>query len=602
MATLLHAYLTSGANTIGLVRPSALGESTLAVLGHDVGEVFRLSIPCGMSRYTTLDAMIAVDDLPALDAADPWTLTLDDGVPGAPLTVQGLTHVESCPVFVGERMSALVKVRLVDERYWWGYTSASHDPAYRYSTQQPCPVLTTSGGWYTDALAATPAAAIGFVNARAIQYGLAPVPLIVAPASGYDVRWAADIAANPAASLGLLVDCIGRATGNVIVWDASTQAYAWRLVADLNTDYCTAISGDLDLMRGGRDAVNSPVSPADPILDRVATMGARLRVPQRATVTAPIHATEGLTIHPVAAVPMAGDPIELSYPTRVVSALQSPGIVEIAVDPPLAVPSVQARGSVMLHSSRAASADDTGVLPAATVTELSDMGADSWVRIASLPVGRTIRGGWIREPHLAGQVSEVAYMIGSISTGEIPYTVTSLGMDDWIVSASGRGVTHPSGLVSVRGAGVAVRSMVGSTVIDIPAQPARPFAAKITGSAAAPNGNAWQWVYTWEEVEPDGTICSATLAAAQRRTSDQVALRAVNLPECANDPTGGTGGAGFIAPGVDVGTYSGVTMEPLPIAVGTEVLMHESQQVWVAAASVVRYWFALPNAIQTTCD
>lgn len=602
MATLLHAFLQSGTRIVPILRPSAIGSDALEILGRSGMEAFNLSIPCGMSSHTQLDALIAIEDLVNLSAVDPWTLTLDDGLPGTPLTVSGLTHIESCPILVGERLSALVKITMVDERYWWSWTSAAHDPAVQSSETQPSPVLTTVGGWYTDSGASTPATAMARINTRATQYGLTALPTLFTLPSGYDIRWVADIAANPAASLALLVDCIGRSCGNVIVWDASTQSYAWRQTANLNSDYCTAISTSLDLMRGGRDAVNSTVSPSDPILNRVGTLGANKRVPRSAQLSIPLHSTEGLALHPVAARPTSSDPISLSTPKRIVSALTAGHTLNVTPNPPLGVSSGQVKGRASMFSSRPVVPDNTGAVPSATLLEVRSTASAEWVRSAGLPAGRTIRAGWIRSPHLAGQISEIQYRIGTITTGEIPYTITRLDWGDWTLGPDGRGVTDPKRLVSVRGSGVAVKSMVGSTVIDIPSQPCRAFAAKITGNAAATGGNAWQWVYTWEEVEPDGTIVSATLTSAQRRSSDQTALRAVNITEGANNPTGGTGGAGFIAPGVDVGTFSGVTMQPVPIATGTEVLMHESQQVFVAAESVVRYWFSMPNAISTVCD
>jgi hypothetical protein len=72
------------------------------------------------------------------------------------------------------------------------------------------------------------------------------------------------------------------------------------------------------------------------------------------------------------------------------------------------------------------------------------------------------------------------------------------------------------------------------------------------------------------------------------------------MAEDTNDPA-----TGFIAPGVSQADYTNATIEPLPIATDTLVMMVEHfppiSNGTTETVPIPQYWFTMANAVKVTC-
>jgi hypothetical protein len=186
----------------------------------------------------------------------------------------------------------------------------------------------------------------------------------------------------------------------------------------------------------------------------------------------------------------------------------------------------------------------------------------------------------------------------SVRAGElVPVTITECEQDDWLLGPDGMMESDPASLTLSKGTTHLRRLWNGAVMADTAPPNTRVFLARITSSTSVCGG--WKWTYGFEEVEPPtypGTTCPYGVSIAPfDRTGT-----ARNMVEDTNNPA-----TGFIAPGVSQAAYPNATIQPLPIATNTLVLMVEQfppiSDNGTATVPIPQYWFTMPNAVLVEC-
>lgn len=588
--TVVNAYITAGGTVIPCLLPTQVERDYARSLGIEEADLFRVDVPCGMTRWTRVTVLVASTQLSTLYAAATVRIDLNDGS-GGTVSLRNLYPRPPQP-FLWRQAGGTVLVELVDERFFWQFTSAAvMDKVF-------APLWSSDGRWQVnDATAAmsitTYTDILNEVDSVASGLNLT-IPSNFITRSPEHVRRLSDLVGSPNASLAMVVDAVAAANTQVVVSDGIGLTFVDR--ASLQTSYDKHMDTFARAFCGGGQPVNGAAGGTDALVALWNQQGWQNRAPRSALSILPQRSVEGKTVYDnvsAADVPAGRQhfPYDQSYnATGTPTWTRQPLNLGQAALPESAIVVNDAAGGTLTTCP--------GWNPATLLTQARN---DYRNRYQDVPFGRTVWAGfipWYVDASTGiGQVGLVSYRLGMVDGVPSPCTVSEAREDDWRFGLQGVGENEPARFVTAKGLAHAYRNCVGATIIDVPPPMTRVFPARITGFTSLGN---WRWSYSFEEVEPNPTI-SATLSVSTGNYARTGTLTARNMAENGNDQTGG-----LIAPGVTTAAYGGTaTVTPLPISTNTIVMMCEQFPTAFVpegcAPSGPQFWFSMPNAILVEC-
>lgn len=235
---------------------------------------------------------------------------------------------------------------------------------------------------------------------------------------------------------------------------------------------------------------------------------------------------------------------------------------------------------------------------------------DGLERKLRVPFGRRIYGGIHMVTTGMDRATQWTQVCRKYAGSWCWLTITNADWNDWLLGPLDNSSTDPKDMVLASGLVQAYRNEAGMLRIDAAPPVTRVFPARITGASRinATSGNAyWQWTYDFVEVEPK-KLALLPLTVDQDDYGRHSATRGVpakNLCENGNVYLGAGAAGNVIAPGVLQSDYPNATVEPAPICNDTVVMMCEqatnSALQDIPSVYGLEYWFAMPNAVITTC-
>jgi len=585
----VQAYITAGQTIIPVLLPDAVMQDTARQIGIPEADLFSVDVPVGMTQNTRASFLIASTQVAALFASVTVSLTLEDSS-GLSVVISGLYARPPQPFFWTQQGGAVL-VELVDERWYWQFSSAamlnialaqtwSSDGRWQVNGATATTPITT----YTELLAE--------VSTSASADGLtAPIGFTVQ--SPEYMRRLSDLYGSPNVSLATVLDAIAVANQQIIISDGTITRFISR--SNLKAQYNLKMAGYKTAMRGGMQPVNGAAASSDALVTLYNATGYQARAPLLCSTVFPQRMVEGLTYYnncTIANVPATGQ----SFTTSQVFSAGSAATFTRAPNN-LGAAYITDASIVVQDSTGAVLTSSPGWNPTPFSTKIRDDYAD---RNMNIPFGRTVWAGWIpwynSEQSNLGQIGNVSYRLAVIDGEWSPYTISSADETDWRFGLQGTSWSEPRDIVTAKGNAQAYRNCVGATIIDVPPPMCRSFPARITNHEYYGN---WRWAYSFVEVEPNPTIGatpSVSIGAYARTAAGAIVAR--NMAENGNtSPT-------RIAPGVLQSHYNNATVEPLAICNDTIVHMVEQFPTSYTSGTVPvepQYWFSMPNAVKVTC-
>ena len=587
----VQAYITAGQTIIPVLLPDALMQDTARQIGIPEADLFSVDVPVGMTQHTRASFLIASTQMAALFAVTTVSLTLEDSS-GLSVVISNLYARPPQPFFWTQQGGAVL-VELVDERWYWQFSSAavlgialaqtwSSDGRWQVNdTNSVTPILT-----YTQLLTE-----IG--TAASADNLTAPTGFTVQ--SPEYMRRLSDLYGSPNVSLATVLDAVAVANQQIIVSDGSVTRFIAR--SNLKAQYNTRMQLYQTAMRGGMQPVNGPSTSTNVLVSLYNQTGFQARAPLTCSVVFPQRMVEGLTYYDnctLANVPVTGQ----SFTTSQVYAAGSAATFSRAPND-IGAAYITDASIVVQDSTGAVLTTSPGWNPTTLSTKMRD---DYASRNSNIPFGRTVWAGWIpwytSTTVTIGQLGNVSYRLAVIDGEWSPYTISSADETDWRFGLQGTSWSEPRDIVTAKGNAQAYRNCVGATIIDVPPPMCRSFPARITGSYSYGN---WRWAYSFVEVEPNPTVGatpSVSIGAYARTAAGAIVAR--NMAENGNtSPT-------RVAPGVLQSDYNNATIQALPICNDTIVHMVEqfpthTDQGMPTPPYEPQYWFSMPNAVKVTC-
>ena len=585
----VQAYITAGAVTIPVLLPDAVMLDTARQIGIPEADLFCVDVPVGMTQHTRASFLIASTQIAALYAALNVSLTLEDSS-GLSVVISNLYARPHQP-FYWTQQGGAVLVELVDERWYWQFSSAA------VLNLAIAPTWSSDGRWQVNG-ATAPDPITTYTELLAEVTTAATADSLTSP-TGFTVqspeymRRLSDLFGSPNVSLALVLDAIAVANQQIIVSTGSATIFIDR--ATLKQQYNARMQLYQVAMRGGMQPVNGVSTSSNALVSLYNFTGFQARAPLTCSTIFPQRMVEGLTVYNNCN--LANTPaLDKNFTANQVYAAGD------------AAPFVRAPndiGAGYITDASVVVNDHTGAVltstPGWNTTPLSTLiRADYASRYNNVPFGRTVWAGWIpwysNATTTIGQLGNVSYRLAIIDGEWSPHTVTSADEADWRFGLQGTSWSEPRDVVTAKGNAQAYRNCVGATIIDVPPPMCRSFPARITNSEYYGN---WRWAYSFVEVEPNPTVgATPSVSIGNYARTAAGAIVARNMAENGNtDPT-------RVAPGVLQAHYLNATIEALPICNDTIVHMVEqfptSYEIG-SVPSIPQYWFSMPNAVKVTC-
>ena len=579
----VQAYITAGDVVIPVLLPDAVMQDTARQIGIPEADLFSVDVPIGMTQNTRASFLIGSTQVAALFAVTTVSLTLQDSS-GLSVVISGLYARPPQPFFWAQQ-GGVVLVELVDERWYWQFSSAA------VLNIALAPTWSSDGRWQVnDATAPTPITTYTqllteITTAASADNLTAPTGFTVQ--SPEYMRRLSDLYGSPNVSLAMVLDAVAVANQQVIISDGSVTRFISR--SNLKAQYNTRMQLYQTAMRGGMQPVNGASTSTNVLVSLYNQTGYQARAPLTCSTVFPQRMVEGLTYYDnctIANVPATGQSFTTSQVYAAGSAatfVRAPNDIGAAYITDASIVVQDSTGSVNTTS------------PGWNPTNLSTKIRDDYASRNS-----TIWAGWIpwytSSTVTIGQLGNVSYRLAVIDGEFSPYTISSADETDWRFGLQGTSWSEPREIVTAKGNAQAYRNCVGATIIDVPPPMCRSFPAKITGNDSYGN---WRWAYSFVEVEPNpivGATPSVSIGAYARTAAGAFVAR--NMAENGNtSPT-------RIAPGVLQSHYNNATVEALPICNDTIVHMVEQFPTSYIGGTVPvepQYWFSMPNAVKVTC-
>jgi hypothetical protein len=586
----VSAYITAGATVIPTLLPTQEMRNTARQIGIPEEDLFRVDVPVGMTQHTRASVLVASTQIANLYASTTVSLTLEDSS-GLSVVLSGLYARPQQPFF-WRQSGGVVMVELVDERWYWKFSSAA------ILNTNLSPTWSSDGRWRVDSTR-TYADLITDIGTVATGDNLT-MPTDFTTQSPEYIRRLGDLCGSPNVSLALLLDAIASANQQIVVSTGSSTRFISRI--GLKAQYNGAMNTYQTAMRGGMQPVNGAALSTDALVSLWNATGYQARAPQIASVVMPRRSVEGRTVFnnvTIANTPAA----DINFSQQ---AVDTQGATPTWVRAPNDIGSAYLTdASIVVNDATGAELTSSpGWNPANSRTKIRD---DYVSRNSNIPFGRTVWAGWIPWYTSAsvniGQLGNVSYRMAEIDGELAPYTISEASEEDWRFGLQGTSEVNPSDLVTAKGNAQAYRNLVGATIIDVPPPMCRVFPAKITGSELYSN---WRWLYTFEEVEPNpaasaGGTPSVAIGAYGRTGT----INARNMAENGNFNFGFGNVSNVIAPGVYQSDYTNAKISANPICNDTIVMMVEQFPTSYTGGSPPfgpQYWFSMPNAVVVTCN
>jgi len=585
----VQAYITAGAVTIPVLLPDAVMLDTARQIGIPEADLFCVDVPVGMTQHTRASFLIASTQVAALYATLNVSLTLEDSS-GLSVVISNLYARPHQP-FYWTQQGGAVLVELVDERWYWQFSSAA------VLNLAIAPTWSSDGRWQVNG-ATAPDPITTYTELLAEVTTAATADSLTSP-TGFTVqspeymRRLSDLFGSPNVSLALVLDAIAVANQQIIVSTGSATIFIAR--ATLKQQYNARMNLYQVAMRGGMQPVSGTATSTNPLVALYNSTGFQARAPLTCSTIFPQRMVEGLTVYNNCN--LANTPaLDKNFTANQVYAAGD------------AAPFVRAPndiGAGYITDASVVVNDHTGAVltstPGWNTTPLSTLiRADYASRYNNVPFGRTVWAGWIpwysNATTTIGQLGNVSYRLAIIDGEWSPHTVTSADEADWRFGLQGTSWNEPRDVVTAKGNAQAYRNCVGATIIDVPPPMCRSFPARITNSEYYGN---WRWAYSFVEVEPNPTVgATPSVSIGNYARTAAGAIVARNMAEnCNTDPS-------RVAPGVLQAHYLNATIEALPICNDTIVHMVEqfptSYEIG-SVPSIPQYWFSMPNAVKVTC-
>jgi hypothetical protein len=598
----VQAYITAGANIIECLVPDEAMVDVARQIGIPQEDLFRVDIPAGMTRHVSASCLVKSTQLANLYATTTVTLTLSEAT-GTNIVLQNL-YVRPPQPFLWRQPGGPVLVELVDERWYWQFSSAAQ------LGQALAPTYSSDGRWQTNFDVGGPdpiisyAALINEIDAVASSLSLVS-PVGFTTRTPEYLRRLSDLYGSPNASLALVLDAIASANRQVIIQTGAGTRFIE--INTLKTQYDTRMNAQKRAMAGGMNPVNGTAGGTDALVNNWNQAGYQTTAPRDANVIMPNRSVEGLTVYGNVDVNETPATQQNFAMKQVYAAQATPAWTRS----PIGRGAGQlTEAAVVVNNNAGAPLTTTpGWNPAPLVAEVQ---ANYASRYANTPFGRTVWAGWvpyyIDSTTTIGQLGTVSYRLAVVDGKWSPYTITELKIDDWRFGLQGTAETDPAQLVTAKGKAQAYRNLVGATIVDVPPPNTRVFPARVTAATQCTEGEGtiWRWFYEFQEVEPnpDDTACPTQYVSVT--PYGRTGTKARNMAEAGNVFLGPGNAGNVVAPGVLQSHYTGVAViSALPISVGTIVEMVEHfPTIYTGLATAPyepQYWFSMPNAVRIEC-
>ena len=139
----VQAYITAGATVIPILLPTQPMRDTARQIGIPESDLFRIDVPCGMTRHTSASVLIPSTAISTLYGSTTVSLTLEDSS-GRSVSFATLYPRPPQPFFWGDQ-GGVALIELVDERWYWKFTSAAQ------LNQALTPLWSSDGRWQVNA-------------------------------------------------------------------------------------------------------------------------------------------------------------------------------------------------------------------------------------------------------------------------------------------------------------------------------------------------------------------------------------------------------------------------------------------------------------------
>lgn len=596
------AYITAGATTIPVLLPDEEMRDTARQLDLKDSDLFCVDVPCGMTRHVRARVLIASTQVSALYASPTVTLVLQEEAGSSTITLSSLYARPQQPFFWREA-GGVVMVDLVDERWYWKFTSAIQVTG---TTSTPLAPLRSSDGRYLVNTTGSPTpitTTTELYSAITSAVAASGMTMPTGTITSGNIRRMSDLVASPNVSLALLLDTMAVTAQSVAI--STGSGMAWKTISTLKSEYDTRMNAYKRAMRGGMQPVNGAAGGTDTLVGLWNATGFQARAPRKCNVVMPQRMIEGLTQYDNCPIPSmaAGqfhfNQTQMYQSTTTPSWTRQPNDKGFGYATEASVAVLNCTGSVLTSSP--------GWPVAAMATAV---GAQYQSRYESVPFGRTVWAGWIPfyESSLTiGQIGNVSYRLAVVDGEWSPYTISECDEADWRFSLQGASEMEPANVVTAKGKAQVYRNCVGTSIIDVPPPNTRIFPAVITGNVVCSVNYPWRWFYSWEEVEPNpdqqdpDVKCSPGLDIQECARAGT--LNARNMAEAANNYVGVNNPANVIAPGVYQQDYPTAIISARPIMNGTIVMMCEQMNVVNDPTNTgPQYWFSMPNAVFVECE
>lgn len=598
-------FRTSDAVIVPAIVPDGDLLDLAKTLGIEERDLFRVEMPSGATRPGRVRVLVKQSQLSDLYAS------IEDGSnPSVQLRWREYTNATTYavqmwllppkPLFMVAGAEGVAVVEAVDCRWWWGQSQANglNETPLRGNVQS------SDGRWEVVASgSATPRALLLALKGQITTLGLPgtfTVPASYNPASTL-INRVSDHLFTPECSLAMAMDLVLAATGWMMQFEPGTNTLTLVEVGNDSKTLNAWMAANKRAYVGGSSAPGGGDVPSEPLasLWYGESTWARNAMPDSVTVSFPYRTVEGKTRY--------------GNTTTDTTTLMFASEREFGWEQSVTTGRPRADvGTRLLKEPRPLVASATpGLTPATPATAILGTTAPSWdyatyrTQVGALLQTRATvmpgTVGWMGWPSLPGgsfRCTMLCYTLARRQGEIVPITVTECDVQDWLLGPDGMMATDPKDLVLSKGLAHARKMWSGATMIDAAPPNTRVFPAIITALDIGASGcNAWQWIYSFTEVEPNpsgGCPMSVSIGSFARSGV------ARNLMESTNNPA-----TGYIAPGVSQANYPNANISAIGIPVGT--LVHMVEQFPTAYTTGTppphppQYWFAVPNAVLVEC-
>jgi hypothetical protein len=611
---MISAWFTTSSETDPVI-PALIQNDEIRDIAHSLGlsdsDLFRIDLPSGATREGRVVCLVSEALLNTLyaehgDGANPSAVFSWKETTNATVQSMSVWLLPPRPLYIVAGGTGVAVVEAVDVRWWW---KQSQNNALNGSPELAA-MFSSDGRWNTggvDPLTTTPLMVVESLQS-ALPVGTFDIPVGFAPSATLLNR-VADHRFTPECSIAMALDLVLSACGWMMQWDTTEgQLTLVQVGGDIGI-LNTYMGSNKRAYAGGVEAPSNTATTTDPL----ATIWygnadwQKNAFPNKVTVSFPYRSIEGKTVYDNTI--DAGTDIvkfveqnEFGWENNITTDRARASIGKrLLKEPRSLVASLSTTLNPASHAGNIQSTDP-------------GWGVDAFVEAVQIVFrlrttvthGKTIWAGWPLLPNGSYRCTALRYSLTYRDGKCVPVTLTEAREDDWVLGSNGMPTDDPRELVMSKGMAQARRLSSGAMQLDVAPPNCRVFPAKIgLNDPIDAEGNPWQWLYSFQEVEPNpdaNTPLSVDIGAWSRAGT----FKARNMAEAGNQYFGVASSSNVIAPGIFQVHYPAATIEALPICADTIVMMVEHFPTAYTDGAAppsdqAEYWFSMPNAVQVTC-